>query len=151
MRLTPFKSQRLGPSTKLPLRSSPATRYDFHHTMGGCVTHRIAVFRHESDQILVGAWRVESAADPFWIPNEAPFAKLNDSTLVSEGRHLVVVLVVAPDGTTGHASAYGARADQMVAGWPSTVSPGDPGPVNFTATQLVPIAQVALDEVLAHR
>ncbi|MCZ7535694.1 MAG: hypothetical protein M5T61_07010 [Acidimicrobiia bacterium] len=46
----------------------------------GCITHRFATFTNGDDTLVVSAWRVESEADPFWIPNENPFVALDDST-----------------------------------------------------------------------
>ena len=121
----------------------------------GCVTHRYASFASGESSITVSAWRVESAADPYWIPNEGPFVALDDSTLVSSGDHIVVALAVAPDGTTARVTAYGARAAAMVAGWPTTTapSPSDPPPgrVAVTSEELVPVARSVLAYVLDQR
>lgn len=48
-------------------------RSELQATSGGCVTHRYASFASGADQIVVSAWRVESAADPYWVPNEKRF------------------------------------------------------------------------------
>lgn len=121
----------------------------------GCITHRYATFTSGDDTIVVSAWRVESAADPFWIPNEGPFVALDDSTLVSSGDHIVVVLAVAPDGTTARVSAYGARATAMAAGWPTTMAPSPsaapPGPATVTTEELAPVARSVLAYVLDQR
>jgi len=122
---------------------------------GGCVTHRYAAFTSGDDTIVVSAWRVESAADPFWIPNESEFVALDDATLVSSGEHIVAVLAVAPDGTTARVSAYGARVAAMTAGWPTTMAPSPsappPGPAAVTTEDLVPVARSVLAYVLDQR
>ena len=121
----------------------------------GCITHRYAAFTSGDDTIVVSAWRVESAADPFWIPNEIEFVALDDSTLVSSGDHIVVVLAVAPDGTTARVSAYGARAAAMTAGWPTTMAPSPsappPGLAAVPTEELVPVARSVLAYVLDQR
>ena len=121
----------------------------------GCVTHRYAVFTRGEENIAVSAWRVGSVADPFWVPNEAPFRPLDDATLVSEGEHITVVLVVAPDGTTSRVSGYGARANLMVVGWPTTFprAEGDPPPGSTPVPTdvLIGLAHRMLDAVLVAR
>lgn len=121
----------------------------------GCITHRFATFTNGDDTLVVSAWRVESEADPFWIPNENPFVALDDSTLVSPGDHISSVLSVAPDGTTARVTAYGARAQAMAAGWPTTMvpSPSEPPPGLAAATteELLPVARSVLAYVLDQR
>jgi hypothetical protein len=121
----------------------------------GCVTHLYALFGHGTQQITVFSWRVEAKSDPIWIQNDAPFMPTNDSTLESPGDTISVVLVVAPDGTTIGASAYGAGAADRAAGWPTTAAPLPntpvPGPSPLTVDQLLPIANEMLVHVLAQR
>ena len=129
--------------------------WENRRTVNGCVTHRYATYASGDDKIVVSAWRVESAADPFWVPNEAAFEAIDDSTLVSRGGHIATVLAVAPDGTTSRVSVYGARAQDLVSGWPSTAAPNPstelPGHTPITADELVPFAHELLAEVLSQR
>lgn len=122
---------------------------------GGCTTHRYAIFTDDDAEIVVSAWRVQSAANPFWVPNEAEFVAVNDSTLVSRGSHIAVVLVVATDGTTVRVTTYGARASALVAGWPSTTTSSPtalpPGLTAITADELIPVANSVLTYVLDQR
>ena len=75
--------------------------YEYRRSGGGCVTHRYAILTNDNEeQVVVSAWRLESAGDPFWVPNEGGFVALDRSTLVSSGAHIAVVLAVAADGTT---------------------------------------------------
>jgi hypothetical protein len=128
---------------------------EYRRTQEGCATHRYAVFVNGEDKVVVSAWRVESAAASWWVPNEAEFEALDNETLVSRGEHIEVVLAVAADGTTSRVSAYGARAAELVAGWPSTVAPAlsapPPGPSPLGVDQLVFIADAMLVQVLDHR
>jgi hypothetical protein len=104
---------------------------------------------------VVSAWRLESAGDPFWVPNESGFVVLDRSTLVSGGAHIAVVLAVAADGTTVRVTAYGARATSMVAGWPTTTtsspSVAKPGIASMTVEQLLPAARTTLSHLLGQR
>ncbi len=128
---------------------------EYQRAGGGCTTHRYAFFANDDAEIVVSAWRVESAANPFWVPNEAEFVAVNDSTLVSRGSHIAVVLAVAPDGTTARVTAYGARAAALVAGWPSTTTSSPtalpPGLTTVTADELIPVANSMLTYVLDQR
>lgn len=128
---------------------------EYQRAGGGCTTHRYAVFANDDAEVVVSAWRVQSAANPFWVPNEAGFVAVNDSTLVSRGSHIAVVLAVAPDGTTARVTAYGARAAALVAGWPSTTTSSPtappPGLTSFTADELIPVANSMLTYVLDQR
>lgn len=117
-----------------------------------CVSYRSVHFTRDDEAvIIVAVWRVEGATDPFWVPNEEEFVARDDSTIVSEGAHIVVALVVAPDGTTVRVSAYGAHAIDFVAGWPSTITVGSdvvPGPAPATVDQVVAIGQQVLESAL---
>ena len=119
------------------------------------MTHRYALFEAGEDEIVVSAWRVESAANPFWVANEQPFTVVDDETLASVGVHLSVVLVVAPDGTTARVSAYGAHARDLFAGWPTTVAPYPSAPAaqpaQYTTDQLTLVANAVLTYVLDSR
>jgi hypothetical protein len=128
--------------------------FEFRRTAGGCVTHRYAIFDRGEDEVIVSAWRSESAADPFWIPNEATFAAVDDQTLVSDGPHISVVLLVAPDGTTVRVSSYGPHGRDLVAGWPSTITldpSRQPGNSPYQSKDLVPIAQAVMKDVVGQR
>jgi hypothetical protein len=120
-----------------------------------CVTHRHARFTDGDADIVVSAWRVLSDANPFWVPNEAPFESVDESTLLSRGEHIAVVLVVAADGTTARVSAYGAGAADSVSGWPTTTPPPPsappPGLVGRTVEDLIPAADDVLAFVLDQR
>lgn len=133
----------------------PSHPFELHQNMSGCATHRYARFTNGDDEVVVSAWRVESAASAYSVPNETDFIALDDTTLVSRGKHIAVVLVVAPDGTTSRVTAYGARASDMVSGWPTTTmgnpGAGPPGPAPISADELIPIARAVLAFVLAHR
>jgi hypothetical protein len=122
---------------------------------GGCVTHRYAKLTRDDDEIIVSTWRVESAADPHWVPNESPFDGLDSSTLVSNGEHIGVVLAVAADGTTARVTVYGAGASERVAGWPTTIAPlpnaPELGAAALTANALIPVARAVLTFVLSQR
>jgi hypothetical protein len=124
-------------------------------TTSGCVTHRYAVYARGDDKLVVSTWRVASAADPNWVPNEASFKAINNATMVSRGGHIATALVIAPDGTTGRVTAFGARASDLVAGWPSTFPPNPsaeaPGETPITADELVPLADEVLAQVLSQR
>jgi hypothetical protein len=133
-----------------------------------CATHRSAWFDRGEDRIGVRVWRVESAADPWWVPHEAlpligvpgpasvaSFVSIDDSTLVSRGEHIVVVLAVAPDGTSVLVSAYGAGAAAMVSGWPTTTPPPASAPelgaAPLSSDESIPIARGVLTFVLDQR
>jgi hypothetical protein len=120
-----------------------------------CVTHRNVWFAAGDDDIVVSAWRVESAASPHWVPTEAPFESIDDSTLGSSGEHVSVVLAVAPDGTTARVAAYGAGAAARTSGWPTTTPPPrgapEPGPASLTTDDLIPVAHDVLTFVLGQR
>lgn len=113
-----------------------------------CVTYRYVQFLGNGDaSIIVAVWRVEGATDPFWVPNERDFVVLDNATLASDGDHIRVALVVAPDGTTVRVSAYGANAVDLVAGWPSTITVTSnllPGPAPATVQQLISIGRDVL-------
>jgi hypothetical protein len=127
----------------------------YHSNPGGCVTHRYAKLKRDADEIIVSTWRVESAADPHWVPNESTFHAVDNSTLVSSGEHIGVVLAVAPDGTTARVTVYGAGASERVAGWPTTVAPPPDAPelgaVALTTDALIPVARAVLTFVLSQR
>lgn len=129
--------------------------FEYRRPAGGCVTHVYAVLTDGDEEILVSAWRLESAGDPYWVPNEQTFATVDGSTLVSSGDHIVVVLAVAPDGTTARITSYGAHAAAMVAGWPTTIPASPtatkPGQTTLTAAELIPAANTMLAYVLDQR
>lgn len=130
--------------------------YEYRRSSGGCVTHRYAILTNDNEeQVVVSAWRLESAGDPFWVPNETGFVALDRSTLVSSGAHIAVVLAVAADGTTVRVTAYGARATSMVAGWPTTTtsspSAAKPGIASIAVEQLLPPARTTLSHLLGQR
>jgi hypothetical protein len=124
---------------------------EYSDTEAGCVTHRYASFTAGPDEIVVSAWRVESAANPQSVPDEQGFTLVDNATLVSEGPHMIVVLMVAPDGTTARVTAYGAHARDLVAGWPTTVVSNPSAPSaqapHLTVAQLRPIAAAVLAHV----
>ena len=129
-------------------------QFEYHARVSNCVSHRYAVYSMGEERIVVSAWRLTSAADPFWIPNDAEFTVVDGSTLVSRGEHIAIALAVAPDGTTARITAYGSRASEMVSGWPTTTtSRGNTpaGPAPFAADDLVPIARTVLEYVLDQR
>lgn len=130
-------------------------RFDFQRPGGGCVTHHYAVLKAGDDELLITTWRMESAGNPNWIANESSFATLDESTLVSRGSHVEVVLSVAQDGTTVRVTSYGSHAIDMVAGWPTTTAPRPstppPGPAALTIDQLLDIARPVLSAVLGSR
>jgi hypothetical protein len=136
-------------------RFTLSDQFEYRRMSGGCATHRYAIYANADEQIIVSTWRVESAADPFSVPNESPFTEIDDSTMASRGAHLAIVLAVAPDGTTSRVSAYGARASDLVAGWPTTTGPlpsaEPPGLTPITADALVPVAHEMLTVVLSRR
>ncbi|HEY7628854.1 MAG TPA: hypothetical protein VH761_17420, partial [Ilumatobacteraceae bacterium] len=118
-----------------------------------CVTYRSVQFQGDDEAtLIVAVWRVEGATDPYWVPNERDFALLDDATLVSDGEHIRVALVVAADGTTVRVSSYGVHAIDSVAGWPSTVTVAtdrQPGQAPGTAQQLIAIGREVLSYALA--
>jgi hypothetical protein len=140
-------------------RSAPGfvldDRSQLKRSRRGCVTHRYATFTSGEKRLVVTAWRVNSAADPYWVPNERRFVRLDDSTLVSRGRHITVVLAVARDGTTARVTAYGAGAADMLSGWPTTTAAPppttEPGLAEATADDLIPAARSVLAFVLDER
>lgn len=84
----------------------------------------------------------------------ATFTAINDDALVSDGQHISVVLVVAPDGTTVRVSSYGPHGRDLVAGWPSTITldpSRQPGSTPLQSNDLLPIAKAVLDDVLKQR
>ena len=130
-------------------------RIEFRSQTDGCVTHRYLTFERGQDSLVVAAWRVVAAADPFWVPNEAPFVAIEEGTLVSDGEHLDVVLAVAPDGTTARVTAYGSGARALVAGWPTTIAPQpstpEPGTSPIEVAELAPLARDILAVVVEAR
>lgn len=101
--------------------------YELAAQPDSCVIYRSAQFvRRDGSAIVVSAFRAEGAADPYWIPNEVTFSARDDATLVSDGAHIRVALVVAPDGTTVRVAAYGVGEMQAVSGWPTTSAPSTP-------------------------
>jgi hypothetical protein len=136
-------------------RFKAATEFQTGYPRRRCVTHRDAWFSFGGDDLQVAAWRMRSAASPSWLPSEARFVSIDDSTLVSRGDHIVVAVAVAPDGTTVAVTAYGRRAAARAAGWPTTqpTRPSAPesGPAALTADDLAPVARRVLTFVLAQR
>jgi hypothetical protein len=121
-------------------------------TVDSCPNYRSVQFdRDDGTSIIVAAWRVEGAVDPAGVPNDAPFVVRDDATLVSDGAHIRVVLVVAPDGTTVRVSAYGKGAVQVVSGWPSTTASTAPivqGDPPASIDDIVAIGRAMLSETL---
>lgn len=120
-----------------------------------CPTHRFAVFGGEEEpQLVVAAWRVESAAAPWWVASQGDFVAYDDHAVVSDGESIRVALVVAPDGTTARVTAYGVGARASVAGWPTTTvsrTPIELGPAPASIDELVEIGRAVLAGVLADR
>jgi hypothetical protein len=122
-------------------------------TPRACITHRYATFSAaDGTAIVVSAWRLEHTAAPSWVANETGFVVRGD-TVVSDGSSITVVLVVAPDGSTARATAYGRGARELVSGWPTTMAPppgqaAPPGPVPANVDQLTAVARSVLEEVL---
>jgi hypothetical protein len=119
-----------------------------------CVTHRYATFSApDGTAIVVTAWRLEHTAAPSLIASEAGFVA-GDDTVVSDGLSIKVALVVAPDGSTARASAYGRGARERVSGWPTTMPlpPAQaaiaPGPAPADVDELTALARTVLAEVL---
>ncbi len=154
-RLDAFQRVAAQAVTRAAPRFKAATELQTGYPRPRCVTHRDAWFRSGGDDLQVAAWRMRSAASPFWLPNEALFESIDDSTLESQGDHIVVVVAVAPDGTTVAVTAYGRRAAERAAGWPTTqpTRPSSPesGPATLPADDLVPVARRVLAFVLAQR
>lgn len=130
-------------------------RIEFRAQANSCATHRYLTFERGQDSLVVSAWRVVAAADPFWVPNETPFDAIDEGTLVSDGEHLDVVLAVAPDGTTARVTAYGSGARALVAGWPTTIpaqpSTPEPGASPLQVAELAPLAHEILALVVNTR
>ena len=123
--------------------------YELAAQEGSCVTYRSVQFvRRDGGAIVVSAFRVEGAVDPYSIPNEAAFSPHDDTTLVSDGAHIRVALVVAPDGTTVRVAAYGTGELAAVSGWPTTSAPTTPtiayGDAPATTDQIVAIGNDVL-------
>jgi hypothetical protein len=122
--------------------------YELAKTADSCVTYRSAQFvRKDGAAIVVSTWRAEGAADPSWIPTEVPFSSHDDATLIADGLHIRVALVVAPDGTSVRVSAYGVGELQAVSGWPSTTvatSPISYGDAPATTDEIVSIGKDVL-------
>lgn len=132
---------------------------DLAPTLTACVTMRYAGYELEGGaEIEVIAWRVVSATSPMWVPNEAAFVPLDDTTLVSEGEHLVNTLTVAPDGTTVLVAAFGPGARELLTGIPgaavppgtgaSTTGTAAVGAAPATSAQLAEIGAAVLQQVL---
>jgi hypothetical protein len=125
------------------------TGYELAAQEGSCVIYRSVQFvRRDGGAIVVSAFRADGAVDPYWIPSEVAFATRNDSTLVSDGAHIRVALLVAPDGTTVRVAAYGTGELQAVSGWPTTSAPTTPtvayGDAPATIEQIVAIGNDVL-------
>lgn len=123
--------------------------YELAAQPDSCVIYRSAQFvRRDGAAIVVSAFRAQGAADPYWIPNEVTFSERDDKTLVSDGEHIRVVLVVAPDGTTVRVAAYGIGELQAVSGWPTTSAPTTPtiayGDAPATLAEIVAIGNDVL-------
>jgi hypothetical protein len=152
-----FVSKAIGVIGEAAPGFTPTSEAEYRASLDGCAVARHVFLAEGDEQIIVSIWRLQSAADPFWIANEAPFTTFDDHTLASDGGHLSVVLAVAPDGTTCRLSAYGTGAADRVAGWPSTVAPhpnstAEPlGDAPLRADKLVPMAHEILVDVLDER
>jgi hypothetical protein len=117
-----------------------------------CVSYRSVQFsRSDGSALIVAVWRAEGAADPYWIPNETGFTVRDESTLISDGAHIRVALVVGPDGTTVRVTAYGKGELEAVSGWPTTSAPPPTvefGPAPATVDEIVAIGHEVLSETL---
>lgn len=112
-----------------------------------CGTLRLTAFTlTDGSEVHVMLWRMVAAASPAGLPQEAPFATIDDHTLASSGEHAVTVLSVAPDGTTVMVAGYGAGARFAL-----TSTDADPsaalGAAPATVEQLRAIAETVMAAV----
>jgi hypothetical protein len=114
-----------------------------------CAISRTVRMNKDDDSVFVSIWRLESKVDLGTVPNEdAPFVAVDPSTLVSQGRHLTVVLAVAANGTTVRSAAYGARSVGVISGWPTTITIDRTAAApSVSVDELVTATQSILDEV----
>jgi hypothetical protein len=144
-----FEQQVAGAVTSRVPSYSVVDSHEGADATNGCVLSRTVRMVAGDAYVIANVWRLESQGDlETFAREDAPFSFADETTAVSPGHHLTIVLDVAQNGTTVRVAAYGDHALGVIAGWPTTITV-DPsaGPPTLSVEDLTTMAHAILDEV----